>query len=142
MQYYSFLIFVHRPWVSKSYVQPFPPQGPGYVHAREVCIESALSVAKLLRVYEEQYNFRLMNIQAVHIIFTAIPVLIFATMSSSIQKMDGDLAAHLGTCFRALEVLGQVFDSAKRAYEYLQTMQRIWPDMKYQTQVSKRRRLV
>jgi hypothetical protein len=134
MQYHQIVIFVHRPWVSKSYIQPQNPrQGPGYLHARRMCVESATAVARLLRLYEKHYTFRRINNQVVAIIFTAALMLIFVTLSSSSQspgRSRGDdhdtMVAHLNVCFRALDELGQSFENAKRTRDFLVSLQRRW----------------
>lgn len=134
MQYHQIVIFFHRPWVSKSYIQPSNPrQGPGYLHARRMCIESATAVAKLLRLYEKHYTFRRINNQVVAIIFTAALMLIFVTISTSTQspgRSSGiskpEMVAHLNVCFRALDELGQSFDNAKRTRDFLVSLQRRW----------------
>ncbi|KAJ9326393.1 transcriptional regulator family: Fungal Specific TF [Paecilomyces variotii] len=134
MQYHQIVIFFHRPWVSKSYIQPSNPrQGPGYLHARRMCIESATAVAKLLRLYEKYYTFRRINNQVVAIIFTAALMLIFVTISTSTQspgRTSGiskpEMVAHLNVCFRALDELGQSFDNAKRTRDFLVSLQRRW----------------
>lgn len=137
MQYHQILIFFHRPWVSKSYIQPQnPKQGPGYQHARKTCIESATAIARLLLLYEKYYTFRRINNQVVAIIFTAALILIFVTISMSSQtasrfRLDeqwqqGDMVAHLNVCFRALDELGQSFENAKRTRDFLVSLQRRW----------------
>ncbi|KAL1969997.1 hypothetical protein VTN77DRAFT_6402 [Rasamsonia byssochlamydoides] len=134
MQYHQIVIFVHRPWLSKTYIQPQnPKQGPGYLHARRMCIESATAVARLLRLYEKHYTFRRINNQVVAIIFTAALMLIFVTISTSSQspgRSRGDdratMVAHLNVCFRALDELGQSFENAKRTRDFLVTLQRRW----------------
>jgi hypothetical protein len=137
MQYYQIMIFFHRPWVSKSYIQPQnPKQGPGYQHARRTCAESATAIARLLRLYEKHYTFRRINNQVVAIIFTAALMLIFITISMSSQDTSrlhsdeknrlADMAAHLNVCFRALDELGQSFENAKRTRDFLVSLQRRW----------------
>lgn len=134
MQYHQIVIFFHRPWVSKSYIQPSNPrQGPGYLHARRMCIESSTAVAKLLRLYEKHYTFRRINNQVVAIIFTAALMLIFVTISTSTQSpgrnsgfSKPEMVAHLNVCFRALDELGQSFDNAKRTRDFLVSLQRRW----------------
>lgn len=128
MQYHQFLILIHRPWTSKTLLQPNPPQGPGYQHARAVCRESAVKIAKLLRMQEEHYTFRFLSIQTVHIISSAVPILIFAVISNtgpSTQANKG-LGLHLGTCHRALDVLGQGFEHAKRVQKLLVDLEHRW----------------
>ncbi|KAJ5721620.1 uncharacterized protein N7483_009554 [Penicillium malachiteum] len=139
MQYHQIIIFFHRPWVSKSYIQPRSPrQGPGYHHARRMCIESATAIARLLQIYEKHYTFRRMNNLAVAIIFSAALMLLFVTVSSSplMPSKPGEIAqphprnaemvAYLNLCFRALDELGQSFENAKRTRDYLVTLQRRW----------------
>ena len=148
MQYHQIVIFFHRPWVSKNYIQPrYPRQGPGYLHARRMCIESSTAVARLLVLYETHYTFRRMNSQVVGIIFTAALILIFITVSNShmspIPKsgLDGggennndtnngidstDKMEYLNLCFRALDELGYSFDNAKRTRDFLISLQQRW----------------
>lgn len=139
MQYHQIIIFFHRPWVSKSYIQPRSPrQGPGYHHARRMCIESATAVARLLHIYEKHYTFRRMNNQVVAIIFSAALMLLFVTVSSSPlmpskpgetnqpHPRNAEMVAYLNLCFRALDELGQSFENAKRTRDYLVTLQRRW----------------
>lgn len=139
MQYHQIIIFFHRPWVSKSYIQPRSPrQGPGYHHARRMCVESATAVARLLHIYEKHYTFRRMNNQVVAIIFSAALMLLFVTVSSSPlmpakpgetsqpHPRNAEMVAYLNLCFRALDELGQSFENAKRTRDYLVTLQRRW----------------
>jgi hypothetical protein len=139
MQYHQIIIFFHRPWVSKSYIQPRSPrQGPGYHHARRMCVESATAVARLLHIYEKHYSFRRMSNQVVAIIFSAALMLLFVTVSSSPlmpvkpgetnqpHPRNTEMVAYLNLCFRALDELGQSFENAKRTRDYLVTLQRRW----------------
>ncbi|KAJ5759283.1 hypothetical protein N7520_006439 [Penicillium odoratum] len=139
MQYHQIIIFFHRPWVSKSYIQPRSPrQGPGYHHARRMCTESATAVARLLQIYETHYSFRRMTNQVVAIIFSAALMLLFVTVSSSSpmptkageinqpHPRNAEMVAYLNLCFRALDELGQSFENAKRTRDYLVTLQRRW----------------
>ncbi|KAJ5129612.1 uncharacterized protein N7515_005651 [Penicillium bovifimosum] len=138
MQYHQIIIFFHRPWLSKSYIQPRSPrQGPGYHHARRMCVESATAIARLLQLYEKHYTFRRMNNQVVAIIFSAALMLLFVTVSTSpvspgkpgdspIYPRSAEMVAYLNLCFRALDELGQSFENAKRTRDYLVALQRRW----------------
>ncbi|KAF9888088.1 hypothetical protein FE257_009353 [Aspergillus nanangensis] len=136
MQYHQIVIFTHRPWVSKSYIQPRSPrQGPGYHHARRMCIESSTAIARLLHIYEKFYTFRRMNNQVVAIIFSASLMLLYVTISNSTPpSSSGDnsnngnagMVAYLNLCFRALDELGQSFENAKRTRDFLVSLQRRW----------------
>lgn len=137
LQYHQIVIFTHRPWVSKSYIQPRAPrQGPGYHHARRMVIESSIAIARLLHIYEKNYTFRRMNNQVVSMIFSAALILLYVTISTTPlasktgfeQHSDSNtqMVAHLNLCFRALDELGQSFENAKRTRDFLVSLQRRW----------------
>ncbi|KAF6807420.1 hypothetical protein CMUS01_14134 [Colletotrichum musicola] len=126
MQYYQNVIHAHRPWMSSSYLQPQPPQGPGYVHAQRMCIESATAVAKLIQIYERLYSLRRVNTQGVAITFSAAIILIFASVSRRRRRRTAETATHLGVCFRALEEFSLAWECAKRARDFLLMLQRKW----------------
>lgn len=149
MQYHQIVIFFHRPWFSKKYIQPrYPRQGPGYLHARRMCIESAIAIAKLLKLYEKHYTFRRMNNQVVAIIFTAALILLFITISnypkspkrgSNDGNSNADKVAYLNLCFRALDELGPAFENAKRTRDFLVSLQRRWQSQMRKSGSEKRR---
>ncbi|KAJ9150758.1 Fungal specific transcription factor [Pleurostoma richardsiae] len=126
MQYYQSLIYAHRPWMSKSYIQPNPPRGPGASHARKMCMDSASTIAQLLRLYEERYTLRRINIQAVAITFSAALLLVFATVAHYQRDREDEILADLSVCFRALDELAPSWDTAKRARDFLTRLQRHW----------------
>ncbi|KAL0932487.1 uncharacterized protein CTRU02_213440 [Colletotrichum truncatum] len=126
MHYFQAIIHAHRPWMSKHYIQPQPPRGPGYNHARKACIEAAVAIAKLLQLYEDRYTLRRMNIQGVTITCSAALLLIFATVSHIPWPEYDNLAVQLGTCFRALDEFSPSWENAKRAHDFLVMLQRQW----------------
>ena len=124
MQYYQSVIYAYRPWMSKSQVQP--QWGPGADHARKMCIDSASAIAQLLRLYEERYTFRRINIQAVAITFSAALLLVFASVIHHQRERGDEILANLSVCFRALDELAPSWDTAKRARDFLIRLQRHW----------------
>ncbi|GIJ89697.1 hypothetical protein Asppvi_008642 [Aspergillus pseudoviridinutans] len=136
LQYHQIVIFTHRPWVSKNYIQPRSPrQGPGYHHARRMCIESSTAIARILHIYEKHYTFRRMNNQVVAIIFSAALMLLYVTISNTFASSknssentnsNAEMVAYLNLCFRALDELGQSFENAKRTRDFLVSLQRRW----------------
>lgn len=126
MQYHQNIIHAHRPWMSRTYTQPSPPQGPGSSHARMMCIESAYAIAKLLQIYEIRYALRRMNIQGVGIVCSAALLLIFANVTSFKRYTHADVGLHLSACFRALDEFGSTWESSKRAKDFLVLLQRQW----------------
>lgn len=133
MQYHQFMIHAHRPWISKNYIQPQPPQGPGSSHARKACIDSAIATVKLLTLYEQLYGFRKTNVQIVSFTFSAALILIFTTVPAQCGKRNEEHVKYLGTCFWALEEMGSCFESAKRTSTFLSTLQQQWHKRKYST---------
>ncbi|KAJ5285519.1 hypothetical protein N7524_000825 [Penicillium chrysogenum] len=126
MQYYQNLIYTHRPWMSKGYLQPQPPKGPGSTHAREMCINSAISIAKILVLYETRYTLRRINIKAVSITSSAVLLLLFAAVSQYQTSEEENIIAHLSTCFRALDEFSLSWQSANRAKDLLVRLQHKW----------------
>lgn len=135
MQYHQALIHAHRPWMSRSHIQPNPPRGPGSKHAQATCIESASSIAGLIQLYESHYALRRMNIQGVGIVCSAALLLIFATVSHFNTASRQDLKVQLSACFRALDEFGAAWESAKRAREFLLLLQRRWQRQATSTKV-------
>lgn len=126
MQYYQNMIYAHRPWMSKSHLQPQPPKGPGSNHAREMCIHSAISIAKILLLYETRYTLRRISVKVVSIISSAVPLLLFAAVSQYPLSEQEDVTAHLSTCFRALDESSLSWQSAARAKDLLVRLQCKW----------------
>ncbi|KAL3476069.1 fungal-specific transcription factor domain-containing protein [Aspergillus californicus] len=126
MQYYQNMIYAHRPWMSKSHLQPQPPKGPGHGHAREMCIQSAIAIAKILVMYEARYTLRRIHTKAVAITSSAVLLLLFAAVTNYSASGQDDIAGHLSTCFRALDEFAISWPSAGRAKDLLLRLQRRW----------------
>ncbi|KAL4883235.1 fungal-specific transcription factor domain-containing protein [Aspergillus karnatakaensis] len=126
MQYYQNIIYAHRPWMSKSHLQPQPPQGPGHRHAREMCIQSAIAIAKILTMYETRYTLRRIHTKAVAVTSSAVLLLLFAAVTQYRSAEHDNIAGHLSTCFRALDEYAISWPSASRAKDLLLRLQRRW----------------
>lgn len=133
MLYHQNIIYAHRPWMSRS--TTFNDTGHNIrhdpEHARSMCIDAALSIAKLLQLYESRYGLRRVNIQAVGITCSAALLLIFAVvvnhnLGGAAAFNPATLAAHLSTCFRALDEFGAAWESARQARNFLTLLQRRW----------------
>jgi hypothetical protein len=144
MAYHSFCILIHRPWTSKG-SQPGRKIGPGYEHARRVCHTAASEIASLLRIYESHYGFRRMNVYVINIVVSASLILIFGLIAREvlgnerIQPDKPDVASDLNICFRALDELGQSFESARRHHEHLLAIQKHWSQARNSKPGAKRR---
>jgi hypothetical protein len=126
MQYYQNIIYAHRPWMSKNYLQPQPPKGPGYLHAREMCIQSAIAIAKILVLYETRYTLRRINVKAVSITSSAVLFLLFTAVCKYPSQDHNDITVYLSTCFRALDEFSLSWQSSRRAKDILLRLQQQW----------------
>lgn len=126
MQYHQNIIYAHRPWMSKSGLQPQPPKGPGYLHAREMCITSAIAISRILVLYETRYTLRRINVKAVSITSSAILLLLFAAVTKYPVYSQRDIASYLSTCFRALNEFALSWQSARRAKDLLVNLRHQW----------------
>lgn len=136
MLYNYMQILLHRPYTSRAN-QPTPAQGPGYTHARLVCLDSATSISKLLQLFERQPSLRNTNVHIIHFIFSAALIMVYAMASSpATHETDGDssegasvrkrVATHLSTCFRALDETSRSFDRARHVSESLVAIRSRW----------------
>lgn len=128
MHYHQSMIYAHRPWMSKHALQPQPPRGPGYQHAREMCVQSAIAISKLLALYEHHYDLRRIHHNAVHIASSAALLLGFADMCLFPERENESIKACLSTCFRALEELSASWKNATQVVDALVRIQRKWRD--------------
>lgn len=137
MQYHQSIIYAHRPWMSKHVLQPQPPRGPGYRHARGMCVQSAIAISNILGVYEQNHGMRHMHHSAVHVASSAGVILLFADVCSHPDWKQQDIRACLSTCFRALEELAGSWQSARQATYVLREMQNKWWDRRMANPSSK-----
>ena len=126
MHFALFKIVLHRPFVSKHYIQPSPLVGRGHLHAREMCVRSAVDISKLIACYQSQYGLRRCSVLVVHIVFSAALILVYATLSQSDNYLSDALQPHLETCCQALAELGSTFENAARTLEVLLAVKRTW----------------
>jgi hypothetical protein len=126
MQYHQNIIYAHRPWMSKGGLQPQPPKGPGFLHAREMCITSAIAISKILLLYESRYTLRRINVKAVSITSSAVLLLLFAAVTKYPAHSQRDITLHLSTCFRALNEFALSWQSARRAHDLLVNLRCQW----------------
>ena len=107
-------------------------EGHNPEHARATCIESAISIGKLLQIYEHHYGLRRINVQAVGMTCSAALLLIFAvvicgeTEQKAQLSLSTDPALYLGVCLNALDAFAAAWESAKKAREFLNLLQRRW----------------
>ncbi|KAI7554627.1 hypothetical protein KC331_g416 [Hortaea werneckii] len=87
---------------------------------------SAVEIAKLLVCYKRHYSLRRINVQVVHIAFTAALILVYAIVSGIKGDFSDDLKVNVDTCCEALAELGETFANANRALDILLAVKRSW----------------
>ncbi|OQV02893.1 Fungal Zn2-Cys6 binuclear cluster domain-containing protein [Cladophialophora immunda] len=140
MQYHQFMIYIHRPFMSKTASSTIN-SNIRHMHARSVCIESAVAISVLLRIYKSSYPLRFVNVEVVSIVFSAAIILVLA----SVLDLEGtdklNLQRHLDTCCRALAELGKAFKNASRTLDILLDIKRKWQAKLVASEKPKRRAL-
>ncbi|OAP65610.1 hypothetical protein AYL99_01582 [Fonsecaea erecta] len=138
MQYYQFMIYIHRPFMSKTASDAIN-SNIRHMHARSVCIESAVAISTLLRLYKSSYPLRFVNVEVVSIVFSAAIILVLA----SVLDLEGtdklNLQRHLDTCCKALAELGKAFKNASRTLDILLDIKRKWQAKLVASEKPKRR---
>jgi hypothetical protein len=112
--------------MSRHVLQPQPQRGPGHRHAREMCVQSAIAISKVLTLYESQHELRHIHHSAVHITSSAAYLLLFADMCSLPEWKGEGIRACLSTCFRALGEFAVSWESATQLTNTLLEVQRKW----------------
>ncbi|TDZ28887.1 Nitrogen assimilation transcription factor nit-4 [Colletotrichum spinosum] len=136
IQYHAHLILLHRPLmkrrrgrrsVSKS---ASPNRGAEDVDEyanqhMETCRHSAAEIARLLRIYKQQYTLRRIPIAAVHLCFSAVIIHLIDARPSNPKRQ---LAIHhLQICIDALRDLRTAWSSwSDRALRAIQLLAREW----------------
>ncbi|KAJ5823885.1 hypothetical protein N7447_006225 [Penicillium robsamsonii] len=107
--------------------QPFAFQQPGLgglteeniTHSQECCHDAALSITKLLQTIRRHFSLRRVNIQTVHLIFTAMLVHTQSAFLSPDFQMRDTARRQLEICSQALGEIGQAYKNALRALEVI-----------------------
>ena len=98
---------------------------PVHQDAGSRCVSAAVQIAKLLRLYKMQHSLKRINLQAVHIIFTAALVLIHDVCVRPHVESRQSLQ-ELQFCCHALGEIGQYYGSATRALETIILVKSEW----------------
>ena len=96
--------------------------GPGstsLTDMRRDCVQAAASIAQLLRIYRRHYTLRRINVQALHLVFTATLVLVCSACGAADLHERESSWKNLDICSQALGDMGQAFKSSNRALEVI-----------------------
>ncbi|EAS35971.2 fungal specific transcription factor [Coccidioides immitis RS] len=128
MQYHEVMIFANHPLIAGA-------SGAMTTDIREGCAESARAIALILQIYKQQWSLRRMNIQGVHMIFSATLVHLLLSCTSEDSSTREAAVNDLKVCCEALKELSIAFRSATRALDSIAKTKEKWqasldnPDM-------------
>jgi hypothetical protein len=90
---------------------------------RPACTDSARAIAKLLQIYRRLYSFRRINIQAVHLVFTASLIHVLNACEAAEPSIRNSAWKDLEVCQQALGDLSKGYHSATRARDVVTGIQ-------------------
>lgn len=121
MQYHCVMIITNRPFFAstRKMIDLTPLE---VCRRRDTCTDSADDFAKLVDIYRRLYGLRRINIQAVHLLFTATLIHVF-TACGALDKTKSDHAwKNLEICCQALSEMSLSFKNAARAFEVIMSI--------------------
>jgi hypothetical protein len=119
MQYHTIMILVNRPFFSASATSIPHIAFTDPMVGRPACTDSARSMSKLLQIYRRLYSFRRINIQAVHLIFTASLIHVLNACEATEPSLKNSAWKDLEVCCQALTEMGKGYKNATRALEVI-----------------------
>lgn len=122
MQYHCILILANRPFFSKSGLPQSIDAGNTSV-GRVACTQAATSISRLVTIYRRLYTARRINIQAVHLIFTASLIHVCNACGSAEPQEKTAAWRDLEVCCQALAEIGQGYKNATRGLEVVKAIQ-------------------
>jgi hypothetical protein len=130
MQFYAVLISLYRPYLSTGLMRRVESLGTFedrklVQNAVNDCVEAAHQTAEFLRCHQRQHSLIRLNIQVVHLIFTASLVFIFDVCSRTYAESRTSLR-NLQFCCHSLGEIGQCYGNATRALEVVILVKSEW----------------
>lgn len=118
MQLNALRIIVDRPFVfTDAATSALAPRQTS--ESRDSCNRAALEITKLVQIFRRHYSLRRINIQAVHLIFTAMLVHVHNACLSDDYEICHAAQRQLEICSQALGEIGQAYKNALRALEVI-----------------------
>jgi uncharacterized membrane protein len=117
MQYHTVMILANRPFFSANIATLPDVAFSDPMVGRPACTDSAKAISKLLQIYRRLYSFRRINIQAVHLIFTASLIHVLNACEATEPSLKNSAWKDLEVCSQALSEMGKGYKNASRALE-------------------------
>ncbi|KAH6629422.1 fungal-specific transcription factor [Boeremia exigua] len=123
MQYHTVMIIVNRPFFAATIATLPDVAFSDLMVGRPACTDSARAIAKLLQIYRRLYGLRRINIQAVHLVFTASLIHVLNACEAADPSIRNTAWRDLEVCQQALCDLSKGYHSASRAWEVVNGIQ-------------------
>ncbi|USP78019.1 putative nitrogen assimilation transcription factor nit-4 [Curvularia clavata] len=123
MQYHTVMIIANRPFftATTANLQDVALSDPTV--GSKTCTDSAKAITRLLQIYRRLYSFRRINIQAVHLVFTASLIHVLNACEAVEPSLRNSAWKDLEVCQQALCDLSKGYHSATRAREVVTGIQ-------------------
>ncbi|KAK5216245.1 hypothetical protein LTR47_005411 [Exophiala xenobiotica] len=121
MQYHCVVIITNRPFFASAKTMPDLTQSD-ISSRRNTCTDSANDFAKLVDIYRRLYGLRRINVQAVHLLFTATLIHVFTACGALDQRKSDHAWNNLEICCQALSEMSLSFKNASRALEVVMSI--------------------
>jgi hypothetical protein len=118
MQFHTIMIITFRPFFASARTLTGLTTAD-IATGRNHCTSSANFMAKLIQTYRRLYSLRRINVQAVHLVFTASLIHVFTACAATDLTRSNTAWKNLEICCQALSELGLAFKSASRALEVI-----------------------
>lgn len=125
MQFYAISILLYRPFFSRAITKARDIPQMDVDDPRAICVSSAQSIIKLLRIYQKQHTLRRTNVHIVHLIFTASLICVYNTCFENGAAASNSIA-EFQFCCQAMGEIGQAYQNATRALEVIICIKRDW----------------
>ncbi|KAH7083507.1 hypothetical protein BKA63DRAFT_584879 [Paraphoma chrysanthemicola] len=125
MQFYAIRILAHRPLFAANVAVHGQEPEISSSQARQTCFDAAQMLVRILETYRRQHTLRRVNVQMVHLVFTASLTYVFETCTSTGTRLQTAMTS-LQVCTQALTEIGQAFRNATRALELIICIKRDW----------------
>ncbi|KAH7068282.1 fungal-specific transcription factor domain-containing protein [Paraphoma chrysanthemicola] len=123
MQYHTVMILANRPFFAATTATLPDVAFSDPMVGQPACTDSARAIAKLLQIYRRLYSFRRINIQAVHLVFTASLIHVLNACEAAEPSLRNSAWKDLEVCQQALSDLSKGYHSATRAREVVAGIQ-------------------
>lgn len=122
MQYNEVMMFANHPFISS----PGGQQVAYSPDTRRLCLEAASNVARLLRLYQQNWSIRRANVHLVHVCLTTALVHLYFACTAELEDVYQNAMTDLETVCEALGTLSRAWRSAYRALDSLASIRQIW----------------